>query len=176
MSLAGVTASKFVGGRQDLSADGHQGETVPVTDGEVAGRHRLARPPPIADYSAQCWKASARMWASLCAARFRLHRGPWATPRDIRGTKRCAASRRRSNVRLHGRPGTGERPEGARCGVEDHVCRCLGRCDGDRVRSARDLAASVRQLSPGSGANPVTYTSALISPASASTFEITAPP
>jgi len=51
MSLAGVTASKFVGGRQDLSADGHQGETVPVTDGEVAGRHRLARPPPIADYA-----------------------------------------------------------------------------------------------------------------------------
>jgi hypothetical protein len=73
-------------------------------------------------------------------------------------------------------PGTGERPEGARCGVEDHVCRCLGRSDGDRVRSTRDLAASVRQLSPGSGANPVTYTSALISSASASTFEITAPP
>jgi hypothetical protein len=29
-----LTASKFVGGHRDLSADGHQGKTVAVTDGE----------------------------------------------------------------------------------------------------------------------------------------------
>jgi hypothetical protein len=39
-----------------------------------------------------------------------------------------------------------------------------------------NMPASVNALSPGSGANAATYTRPTISPASASTFEIAAPP